>query len=184
MTGSPRHAGRPGHDALTVAQLVNRDATSTRPEAESAVLPAATPPGSPHPSDWRQWRRTAARPTRRQLMIAAAVVAAVTRPAPSRSSTEPAASPVPRISLTTSHAQMGQTYLATAAGFLPGEQVLFSWTGPTSGAMGMFPADSAGNAAVPGPILEKDPPGSYRIIATGLRSGRGDSAPLQVLPPP
>jgi hypothetical protein len=62
--------------------------------------------------------------------------------------------------------------------------VLFSWTGPTSGAMGTFPADSSGNTGVPSPILEKDPPGSYRIIATGLRSGRADSAPLQVLPPP
>jgi hypothetical protein len=79
---------------------------------------------------------------------------------------------------------MGKSYLATATGFLPGEHVLFSWIGPTNGAMGTFPADSSGAARVPDPILENDPPGTYKIIATGLRSGRADSAPLQVLPPP
>lgn len=89
-----------------------------------------------------------------------------------------------RTSLTTSQVQIGKSYKATAVGFLPGEQVLFSWTGPTSGAMGTFLADSSGNTGIPGPILEKDPPGSYRIIATGLSSGRADSAPLQVLPSP
>jgi hypothetical protein len=62
--------------------------------------------------------------------------------------------------------------------------VRFSWTGPTNGEMGTFPADSSGNTGVRGPIVEKDPPGSYRIIATGLGSGRVVSAPLQVLPPP
>ena len=87
----------------------------------------------------------------------------------------------PRLALTTAAVHLGGSYLATASGFTPGEHVRFSWTGPTHGAMGSFDADSTGRARVPGPIVEKDPPGSYQIIATGLASGHVVATPLQVL---
>ena len=61
--------------------------------------------------------------------------------------------------LSTAHVRSGDTYFATASGFLPGEVVQFSWVGPTHGTMGDAPpADSGGNMTN-GPIVENDPPG-------------------------
>jgi len=87
-----------------------------------------------------------------------------------------------RLALSNSQVQIDQTYSATASGFSPGEDVRFSWTGPTNGVMGIFPADSTGSGS-PGPIVERDPPGSYMITATGLTSGRTASAELRVVQP-
>jgi hypothetical protein len=85
----------------------------------------------------------------------------------------------PGLMLSTCQIKLDETYTATASGFEPGENVRFSWTGPTRGVMGAFPADSGGNRS-PGGILERDPPGTYAIIATGLKSGRTTSAGLVV----
>jgi actin-like ATPase involved in cell morphogenesis len=85
----------------------------------------------------------------------------------------------PGLMLSTCQVKIDETYTAIASGFEPGENVRFSWTGPTIGVMGAFPADSGGNRS-PGGIVEKDPPGTYAIIATGLRSGRTTSAGLVV----
>jgi len=87
----------------------------------------------------------------------------------------------PRLALTTAQVHADGAYFATATGFLPGEPVQFSWTGPTNGVMGpAAPADQQGRA-VHGPIIEKDPRGAYQIIATGLTSRHTATAPLRVL---
>lgn len=85
----------------------------------------------------------------------------------------------PGLMLSTCQVKIDETYTAVASGFEPGENIRFSWTGPTTGVMGAFPADSGGNRS-PGGILERDPPGTYAINATGLRSGRTTSAGLVV----
>jgi hypothetical protein len=85
-----------------------------------------------------------------------------------------------RLVLSSAHVRSGNTYFATASGFLPGEVVQFSWVGPTRGTMGDAPpADSGGNTTQ-GPIVETDPPGQYTLIAIGQTSGRIASAALQV----
>jgi actin-like ATPase involved in cell morphogenesis len=89
------------------------------------------------------------------------------------------ASPVPQLTLSTCQVRIGETYVATASGFSPGENVRFSWTGPTNGVMGAFPADQTGTR-VHGGILEKDPPGTYAIFATGMTSGHTSTAGLVV----
>lgn len=76
----------------------------------------------------------------------------------------------------------GESYVAAATGFAPGEPVTWRWTGPTEGTMGTWPADGAGRAAPPSPIVERDPPGIYQIIAVGQSSGHVGMAPLRVLP--
>ncbi|MDT7712827.1 MAG: hypothetical protein QOG46_1516, partial [Pseudonocardiales bacterium] len=86
-----------------------------------------------------------------------------------------------RLKLSTCQAKIGDRYTATASGFVPGENIRFSWTGPTNGVTGVFPADAAG-AGSHGETPTKNPPGTYTITATGLRSGRTASAGLQVLP--
>jgi hypothetical protein len=58
--------------------------------------------------------------------------------------------------------------------------VRFSWTGQTSGVMGVFLTGLDGGKSH-GPIYERDPPGSYTITVTGLISGRTASTELQVL---
>ena len=108
-------------------------------------------------------------------VLAVAVAATIAVAQPSHAAT------VPRLSLTTARVHDGASYFATASGFSPGETIRFSWTGPTHGVMGSFAADSAGQGSVRGPIVEKDPPGSYEIIATGLASGHVAATPLQVL---
>jgi serine/threonine-protein kinase len=87
-----------------------------------------------------------------------------------------------RLVLSTSQVAIGGAYLVAASGFSSGEDVRFSWTGPSDGVMGAFPADSGGNSS-PGPVLERDPPGIYTITATGLTSGRIASTELQVVQP-
>ena len=84
--------------------------------------------------------------------------------------------------LSTSQVKIGNSYSATASGFSPGEGVRFYWTGPTNGVMDVFRADLNGNTTHGG-IVERDPPGHYAIVVTGLTSGRTASARLQVLPP-
>lgn len=86
----------------------------------------------------------------------------------------------PRVELTTSQVAIGRSYRASAAGFVAGEQVRFTWTGPTNGVMGAFVADGSGHSGVRGPIVEQAPPGDYQITATGLRSGLAASAALRV----
>ena len=76
--------------------------------------------------------------------------------------------------------KISDTYYANARGFSPGENVRFSWTGQTSGVMGDFPADSDGSTSSV-LVYERDPPGTYTIIVTGLLSGRTASAGLQVV---
>ena len=86
----------------------------------------------------------------------------------------------PRVVLTSEEVKGGDTYSVTASGFSPGETVQLTWTGPTQGTMGSGPADAGGVHSV-GPIVERDPPGSYEIIATGLKSGLTAKTPLEVV---
>jgi hypothetical protein len=88
-----------------------------------------------------------------------------------------------QLSLTAAQVRYGETYFATATGFVPGEKVMFSWTGPTNGEMDAFPTDPTGRKTH-GPIIERDPPGKYVIIATGETSGRRATADIEVLPAP
>ena len=194
MTGAPRHSGRPGESSLTVADLLGRgsgpdDATGGRTAVSGsrvegpgrAVVPAqrSGPGGSPDgPPPHR------ARPGRSPRLLgsvaavgvvaAGIVVAAVWRPSGA------AAAGGARVDLTTPEVQIGRSYRAGMSGFAAGEQVRVTWTGPTSGEMGAFTADESGRTEVRGPIIERDPPGDYRIIATGLRSGFTAFAPLRV----
>lgn len=96
-------------------------------------------------------------------------------------STRSDADPAPVLTLTRSEVRIGESYVATASGFAPGEAIRLSWTGPTNGVMDTAPADSTGGRRQ-GPIIERDPPGSYLIIATGLTSGSTVSTELEVLP--
>ncbi|MGH3547189.1 MAG: hypothetical protein ACRDQU_03505 [Pseudonocardiaceae bacterium] len=120
-------------------------------------------------TDRRHHRRWLLLATTTALVIAAATTAFVLRSQPST-----------RLVLSTSRVKIGETYSATASGFSAREGVRFSWTGPTNGVMDVFPADSGGRATHGG-ILERDPPGHYSIIATGLISKRAASAALQVV---
>ncbi len=92
----------------------------------------------------------------------------------------PAVAGTPRLVLTTGQVAFGDSYYLTATGFTPGEDVRLSWTGPTSGIMDAVPADANG-VRNHGPVIERDPPGEYVIIATGMSSGRTAEARLQVL---
>jgi hypothetical protein len=85
------------------------------------------------------------------------------------------------LALSTSRVAIGEQYYATATGFTPGERITFAWTGPTTGVMGTFPTDGTG-AYRQGPILERDPPGHYRITATGESPGSTVAVDLDVLP--
>ncbi len=87
----------------------------------------------------------------------------------------------PRLTLTSSQVTIGTPYSVSGSGFLPGESVQPSWTGPTHGLMDTCPADHTGTAST-GPIIEREPPGNYVLIMTGLTSGRSATARLQVLP--
>jgi len=87
-----------------------------------------------------------------------------------------------RLTLSKLQVKFGDTYYANAWGFLPGENVRFSWIGQTSGVMGVFLTDSGGSKSH-GPIFERDPPGNYTITVTGLLSRRTASDKLQVLQP-
>jgi actin-like ATPase involved in cell morphogenesis len=86
-----------------------------------------------------------------------------------------------KLVLTAPQVTIGKSYFATASGFSPREPVRFSWTGPTRGTLDASPADSTGRRVL-GPIIERDPPGRYTIVATGLNSGSTASAQLEVRP--
>ncbi|MGH3669491.1 MAG: hypothetical protein ACRDSH_02475 [Pseudonocardiaceae bacterium] len=86
-----------------------------------------------------------------------------------------------RVALSATQVKIGDTYSAAALGFSPGENLQFSWKGPTSGVMGDFPAGSDGNTTHGG-IVESDPPGTYTITVIGLTSGRIASTELVVQP--
>ncbi|HEX4250021.1 MAG TPA: Hsp70 family protein, partial [Pseudonocardia sp.] len=107
------------------------------------------------------------------LALVAAAYLLVLRPAASAGTTQ--------LNLTTSQVRIGDSYFATASGFLPGEKVTFSWTGPTNGVMEADPTDTNGRTTH-GPIIERDPPGRYVIIATGMTTGRRATADIEVLP--
>jgi hypothetical protein len=128
------------------------------------------PDGRASRADRRPHRRWLLLTTVTALVIVAAATAFVLRKQPGT-----------QVALSTSQVKIGSTYSATASGFSPREGVRFSWTGPTNGVMDVFPADLSGTVTHSG-ILEKDPPGRYTIIATGLASRRTASAALQVLP--
>jgi hypothetical protein len=75
--------------------------------------------------------------------------------------------------LSTSSVKDGDTYSATAKGFLTGEVVKFSWIGgPMADAP---PADSSGSTTLP-QIVETAPPGKYTLTAKGQTSGRTATA--------
>jgi actin-like ATPase involved in cell morphogenesis len=156
--------------------------TSTQPEVivpprppitETVPKPAKPQPpptGPPLPPARRQRRPWLVMSTAAALVVATGAAAFVLlKPGP----------PVARLALSTCQVRIGETYTATASGFSPGENVRFSWTGPTNGVMGAFPADQAGTR-VHGGILERDPVGTYAIFATGMTSGRTSTAGLVV----
>ncbi|MDQ3901602.1 MAG: Hsp70 family protein [Actinomycetota bacterium] len=156
--------------------------TSTQPEVIVPPRPPVTetvpkpakpqppPAGPPLPPARRQRRPWLVMGTAAALVVATGAAAFVLlKPGP----------PVARLALSTCQVRIGETYTATASGFSPGENVRFSWTGPTNGVMGAFPADQAGTR-VHGGILERDPVGTYAIFATGMTSGRTSTAGLVV----
>jgi hypothetical protein len=102
-------------------------------------------------------------------------------PGPSAAPSAGAPAVTTQLVLTAPQATIGTSYFATASGFSPREPVRLSWIGPTRGMMDAGPADSTGRRVL-GPIIERDPPGTYTIVATGLNSGRTASAQLEVLP--
>jgi actin-like ATPase involved in cell morphogenesis len=180
----PTHAYSPAHsNTIPPGRMA-----PVRPPAPPTQRPY--PPPGAGPSPWEEPVRpppesaeTRGGPARRLLLIGIAVaivlvvavvvyILAVRPPAVAATSAQ--------LSLTSSQVKMGTTYLATATGFAPNEKVKFSWTGPTNGMMDDLPADATGKK-VQGPILERDPPGNYVIIASGLTSGRSATARLQVL---
>lgn len=83
-----------------------------------------------------------------------------------------------RLLLSTPQVRIGDNYLITALNFSPGENVRFSWTGPSNGVITDVSVDSSGTASTW--VSEHADPGDYIIIATGLTSGRTASAMLRV----
>ena len=167
-----------------------RDPRRTREYDEPIVTVAALLGRQPGPVGVSEQGPAPGPPGRNRLVLLAAgsagvaVVLAVVLvhvSVSARSSADAAVAGPPRLLLTTSQVHVGGSYFATVEGFAPGESVRFSWTGPTSGVMGAYDADSAGHSGVRGRIVEQDPPGNYEIIATGLTSGRRVADPLQVL---
>ncbi|MDQ4010168.1 MAG: hypothetical protein M3228_05590 [Actinomycetota bacterium] len=84
----------------------------------------------------------------------------------------------------------GDTYSATAKGFLPGEVVKFSWVGrpmadapSISGPMADAPPADSGGSTTLLPIVQTAPPGNYTITARGQTSGRTATAEVRVVQP-
>jgi len=176
-----------------------------RPQAPPGRPPYAPPPAAPGAgvSPWQEPPSTeryhdggppsAQRPRRRGLLIGAMVLIVLAlagaaylvllRPSASGSTGTGSgtATATAQLTLTTSQVRYNDTYFVTATGFEPGERVTFSWTGPTNGVMDSFPTDPTGRKTH-GPVIERDPPGKYVIIATGQTSGRTATADLEVLP--
>lgn len=70
-------------------------------------------------------------------------------------------------------------YQAIASLFWPGEQVTFSWSGPTSGIIGTAIAGLDGQATMT--VWEYAAPAGYLVTATGMTSGRTAFAELRVV---
>ncbi len=85
----------------------------------------------------------------------------------------------PMLMLSPSTVAVGNTYLATASGYWPSEQVRFSWTGPSSGMITTVAAGISGQATIQ--VREGATPGNYMIIARGLKSGQTASTRLWVV---
>jgi len=167
----------------TPARLFRLLATAPDPDvvAEAETAQRSTPPRAPKHgradnTDRRQRKSWLLRTTGAAMVIAIAVTAFACQ----GTFNVDAGTGAARIVLSTFRVKMGDTYLATASGFSPGEAVRFSWTGPSDGVMGVFPADSKGGESL-GPVFERHPPGNYTITGTGLTSGRIASAVLQVV---
>jgi actin-like ATPase involved in cell morphogenesis len=175
-----------------------------RPTAPPTRPPYAPPPATsaaPGASPWQEPPRTegyqdsgppAPRDSRRRVLLigaavlivlalAAAAYLVLVRPAASGSTGSTGTAATAQVTLTTSRVRYNDTYFVTATGFEPGEKVTFSWTGPTNGVMDSFPTDPTGRKTH-GPVIERDPPGKYVIIATGESSGRTATVDLEVLP--
>ena len=132
-----------------------------------------------HPAERHQRRHGLLLATATALIIAMAATAYVVyvlKPSHADAGTGAA-----RLMLSKPQVKIGDTYYAKARGFSPGENVRFSWTGPTSGVMGDFPTNSGGGTSHR--VFERDPPGKYIITVTGLTSGRTASTGLRVLQP-
>jgi hypothetical protein len=84
----------------------------------------------------------------------------------------------PSLTLSPSTVPDGTSYLAAASGFLPGEDVEFSWTGLSSGVITDRLAGVSGRVSIQ--VQEGAAPGDYLIIAKGLTSGQTASADLLV----
>ncbi|MBV9058864.1 MAG: Hsp70 family protein [Pseudonocardiales bacterium] len=149
------------------------------PPTPQAAPKPKPPPGRPTSSPPTGSASPAAHRPRRPWLVLGTIAALVAATAAAAFVLLKPASPVPQLTLSTCQVRIGETYVATASGFSPGENVRFSWTGPTNGVMGAFPADQTGTR-VHGGILEKDPPGTYAIFATGMTSGHTSTAGLVV----
>jgi hypothetical protein len=84
------------------------------------------------------------------------------------------------LALSISSVKYGDTYSATAKGFLPGEVVKFSWD---RGSMADVPPADSGGSTTLLPIRETAPPGNYTLTATGQTSWRTATAEVQVVQP-
>jgi len=82
--------------------------------------------------------------------------------------------------LTTSQITIGDTFYATTWGFLPGENLQFSYSGPASGGLLIIPADSGGNMSI---TARWNTPGDFTIHVRGQTSGRTALAELRVRQP-
>lgn len=160
-------------------------APAVRPASAASVMPVAarrTPP--PLERSARGHSPEEAR-RRRILAITGGVLALVVVGLWGWRPWQDAAPPGPstaELVLTTNTVRIQESYFAYASGFQPDEPVELSWSGPTSGVMGPAqPADDSG-ALRHGPVVERDPPGAYKIVARGMVSGWVATAPLEVVP--
>jgi hypothetical protein len=87
--------------------------------------------------------------------------------------------PAPLV-LSTSEVKIGDSFFATAWGFVPEEKLRFS-VNRADGVIGVSPAGSAGSRW--NRIVENGPPGNYTVTVTGLTSGHTASAELKVVQP-
>jgi hypothetical protein len=178
----PTHNAPTHHEQRAVAEPAPSSTSTTQTEVINLPPPVATktvPPSAPPPYLPPDRALPPARTRRRPWLLIGAGAALATGAAAAAFVLLQPGHEAPRLALTTCQVNIGDSYAATASGFAPGETVRFSWTGPTNGVMGAFPADQTGTR-MHGGIIERDPPGTYAIIATGLSSGRTTSAGLVV----
>lgn len=185
QVASPAHAAAPG-STLTASPPSGPPPTGPQSGGPASTGPAPPAPPDPPPAPPDPDRRPARRGALIAAVAAALVVVAAALPSagvwPSRPSAISGEARVgASLVLTKSAVEIGDTYDVIATGFDAGEPIQLSWTGPTAGTMNSDPADGAGGRRH-GPVIERDPPGRYQITATGLRSGRTATAPLEVLP--